>query len=149
MTPIRYRLRWRQLPWYLPALYAALLVLTRNGDRAALGGGLVVLSWTVAIGRAVGADLWPDTLVVRRPGRTTTVPWNEVHSIAADAHAVRVVTARGTWTLAAPVHHRLVAPDPGFVTKAAEIQRYWVEHRGPDWTPPPAPVWPAAASAEA
>jgi hypothetical protein len=75
--------------------------------------------------------------------RRRTIPWSEVQAIRIEfsqgRRTVVIYEANGRRT-------RLWAPTTGFLRwdrrfeeKFHAIGRWWLDHRGPDWTPVPAP----------
>lgn len=109
-----------------------------------LWGVLVLLALTTT--RTLGVTLTPSAAVAHN-FRRRTIRWSNVQ-------AVQVETLLGSRTVV--IHEaggrttRLRAPVTGFLNwdrrfeeKFHTIGRWWLDHRGPDWTPvpPPAAWW--------
>ncbi len=142
---ISYRVGWRQLPWFLPVIWLPQLWLSHW---TVFWIGLLVafvpeLLWL----RTTGIDLTPDALVLRGL-RRRVMPWPEITSMRiaplVGTQSILVTTRDEQRRLRAPVHTPFVGPDREFKAKADTLYRYWVEHRGGDWSPAP-PPWATSA----
>jgi hypothetical protein len=144
-APVRYRPGPRQTNWLFVLLPAAYLLTSARHSLALFAAYAAVIAFALVLQLVQGVDLWPDALVVRRPGRTTTVPWGEVWSVTMSARrtSIHVRSARGSWTLPAPTDYRWLGADRAFPEKAETVMRYWVAGRGRDWRPPE-PIWTRA-----
>lgn len=118
----------------------------KSGSRpAGLGPGAFIALWvvslwvvSVALTSSVGITLTPTAAVVHTL-RRRNIPW-------CDVRAVRIENVMGTRTVviceANGRSTRLRAPVSGFPRwdrrfeeKFHTIGRWWLDHRGPDWTP--------------
>jgi hypothetical protein len=140
---IRYRVGWRQVPWYLPLFFVPQATL---GHWHLFWIGLLVLFVPELLWlKRTGIDLTPDALVLRGI-RRRVLPWSEITSMRIvpqlGQQAIVVTTRDEQRRLRAPVHTPFLGPDRDFRAKADTLYRYWVEHRGGDWAPVP-PAWSA------
>lgn len=89
-----------------------------------------------------GITLTPSAAVVRNL-RRRTIPWRNVQAIHVEPYMgtrrLVIYEAGGRRTpLRAPITGFL-AWDGGFEEKYHAVVRWWLDHRGPDWTPVPPP----------
>ncbi|MFE2095893.1 hypothetical protein [Streptomyces sp. NPDC059468] len=147
---IRYRLtRLQRLLSALPAFFIVALQVLLWLDGGPFGPlRFSLLVWAVLLpvalitSRPFGVTLTPSAAVVHN-FRRRTVPWSNVQ-------AVRIESLFGSRTVViyetGGRRTRLRAPITGFLSwdrsfeeKFHTIGRWWLDHRGPDWTPVPPP----------
>ncbi|MEU2426130.1 hypothetical protein ABZ619_34850 [Streptomyces sp. NPDC007851] len=151
---VRYRLTRSQrllstFPFIIATAFQVLLWLD-GGPRSPvsftvlLWGVLLLLALTTT--RTLGVTLTPSTAVAHN-FRRRTILWSDVQAIRVESffgsRTVVIYEAGGRATrLRAPVTGFLNW-DRGFEEKFHTIGRWWLDHRGPDWTPvpPPATWW--------
>ena len=102
----------------------------------------VLMPMALLLSRSFGVTLTPSAAIVHNL-RRRTVPWSNVQAIQVDSlfgsRTVVLYEAGGRRTrLRAPITGFL-SVDRGFEEKFHTIGRWWLDHRGPDWTPVPPP----------
>lgn len=149
MPPERIRYGLTRLQRVLPVMPFAVAVVGTNiwewmagepADMASIGMGLALPFVALIPFPNFGVTLTPSAAVVHR-WRRRTIPWSDIQAIRIDSsHGVRVVViheADGRRTrLRAPITG-ILNWDRGFEEKSKVIGGWWLEHRGPDWTPVP------------
>ncbi|HVF03325.1 MAG TPA: hypothetical protein VNA20_00655 [Frankiaceae bacterium] len=142
---IRYRPRWRQLPWWNLLFFIQPTINVLSGRLSGwwLLPLVVVYVGSLVLHRHFGVELRPDALVAYGL-RTRVIPWRQIQWIGPSRlfteDAVGVAYGGEVLRLRAP-RHWLLTPDPDFRAKAGMIHGYWGRHRGSEWRPPPA-TWP-------
>jgi hypothetical protein len=150
---IRYRLRWRQVaPQALPLALGITFNLWSPAGSPYVIASLLASAGIVAAGqRAFGVELRPDALVLYGL-RRRIIPWSQIGVISVSSllgqRYIRVYADGRDWSLRAPTHMKVLAPDPEFDAKLAMICWTWEQRRGPQWRPPmwQAPMVQASAS---
>jgi hypothetical protein len=137
-TPERVRMHGPVLSQVFPVGYLPLLMLVSGLPLAhvvallAIMAGLATVSWW-----HVRVVLEPDALVVRQL-RRRSIPWASVQGIAAERHLgtwrVRVWLPEGR-SIVLPAPSTFLLGRPRFERRFHVIGRWWLAHRGPDWTP--------------
>ncbi|KPI02346.1 hypothetical protein OK074_5347 [Actinobacteria bacterium OK074] len=98
-----------------------------------------------------GVNLTPSAAVVHN-FRRRTIPWADIQGIQIEsilgARTVVLYEANGRRTRLRAPTTGFLAWDPGFEEKFHVIGGWWLEHRGPNWTPVPPPwAWWNGSSA--
>lgn len=111
-----------------------------------LGTGLVV--WGVLLplllitSRSFGVTLTPAAAVVHN-FRRRPIQWSDVQAIQIESllgsRTVVIYEAGGRSTRLRAPSTGFLSWDRGFEEKFHTIGRWWLDHRGPDWTPVPPP----------
>lgn len=148
---IRYRLtRLQRLLPMLPGIIAMAfqVLLWSDGGPSRPVVVPVLLMWGVLLplaliaSRTFGVTLTPSAAIVRNL-RRRTIPWSNVQAVQIESlfgsRTVVIYEAGGRRTrLRAPITGFL-SWDRSFEDKFHTIGRWWLHHRGPDWTPVPPP----------
>ncbi|MDF6044854.1 hypothetical protein LRD69_22430 [Streptomyces sp. JH14] len=150
VPPERIRYRYTRLQGVLPVLPLLVVVggttvidwmtLKRAGSEIAesLGTWAALLIVLLILGQYFGVTLTESTAIVHSL-RHRTIQWSNVQAIRVEnfqgARIVVIYEAGGRRTrLRAPITGFLCW-DRGFEEKFHTIDRWWLDHRGPDWAP--------------
>ncbi|MEV5956660.1 hypothetical protein AB0M11_23300 [Streptomyces sp. NPDC051987] len=120
-----------------------------------IGSGLVIwgvlVPLSVLTSRSFGVTLTPTAAVVHN-FRRRTIPWSDVQAVQMESYAgsriVVLYEAGGRATRLRAPSTGFLSWDRGFEEKFHTIGRWWLDHRGPDWTPVP-PPWMVAGGPSA
>lgn len=143
---IRYRLtRLQRLLSVLPAIPVTAFQVLFWLDGGSIGPLLfTLLLWGVLLPTSwpFGVTLTPSAAIVHNL-RRRTIPWSNVQAILIESlfgsRTVVIYEAGGRRTrLRAPITGFL-SWDRSFEQKFLIIGRWWLDHRGPDWSPVPPP----------
>lgn len=120
---------------------AVLLIVSLFLLHTVIGAAAVTLFSGLVSARRHGLELTEQDAVVRafRPAR---VPWSSVAAVRRGGWRGGIVLQTTSWQeIWSPAPCSWWA-GPASTEQAAEVERWWFEHRGPAWTPPPgvAPV---------
>ncbi|MFJ9704587.1 hypothetical protein [Streptomyces sp. NPDC101234] len=105
----------------------------------------VVLVVGLIVPRSTGVTLTPSAAIVHN-FRRRTILWSDVQAIQIEPlmgnRAVVIFEAGGRRTRLRAPSTGFLSWDRGFEEKFHTIGRWWLDHRGPDWTPVPPPAMP-------
>ncbi|MFE2063345.1 hypothetical protein ACFXDH_13200 [Streptomyces sp. NPDC059467] len=105
----------------------------------------VVLVVGLIASRSTGVTLTPSAAIVHNLPRRTVL-WSDVQAIQIEPlmgnRAVVIYEAGGRRTRLRAPSTGFLSWDRGFEEKFHTIGRWWLDHRGPGWTPVPPPATP-------
>lgn len=140
---------WTACPCLVISLSQALLWPDGGSSGFALGTGLVI--WGVLLplllitSRSFGITLTPSAAVVH-DFRRRSIPWSDVQAVQIEvllgSRTVVICEAGGRATRLRAPTTGFLGWDRGFEEKSHTIGGWWLDHRGPDWTPVPSPWTP-------
>nr|WSY53555.1 hypothetical protein OG999_27815 [Streptomyces sp. NBC_00886] len=144
---------WQRIVPVAPAIGMSVVLLTRfrtgrpSSDEllAWLVMWVALLALDVVLPSYFGITLTPSAAVVRNL-RRRTIPWADIQGVQIESilgtRSVVLHEADGRRTRLRAPFTGFLAWDRHFEEKFHVIGRWWLDHRGPDWTPaPPPPTW--------